>query len=77
MTRENLQDARAVASTVRHRIEEALLDDPYSNLVSDGEYVARGPSSDDFHAEMIQSGGPPDSYDFQIKLRFDVWTSTL
>jgi hypothetical protein len=76
-TGEALQPAREIAATLRHRIEKTLLGDPYSALVSDGEYVSRGPVSEDFHAEMVQSGGPPDSYDYHIKVRFDVWTSTL
>ena len=74
-TRESLSIAQSIASTVKERLEEAILSDPFSNIVDGGQYVARGPFADTFQSEMIQSGGPPDSYDYFIKVRFDVWTS--
>lgn len=74
-TREGLSDAHAIVSKVRGRIERALLLMPFSDIGTDEEYVARGVVSDDIRSEMVQVGGPPDSYSFHIKIRFDVLTT--
>lgn len=74
-TREGLGDAHVIAATVRSRLERALLFMTFSDIGTDDEYVARGVTSDALRGEMIQAGGPPDSYDFHIKLRFDVLTT--
>jgi len=80
-TKENLNEARLIASKVRTRIEHALpmmsfdgveVTDPYAGY---SEFVSRGIISEDLMGEMIQSGGPPDSYDYFIKFRFDVLTT--
>lgn len=76
-SREDLENARTIAATVRERIESALLDDHFSGITSGRVFVSRGPVNSDFHAEMIQAGGPPDSYDYHIKARFALWTSTF
>lgn len=75
ITKENLAETRQVASTVRTRIEHALPEISFSGVSTDNEYVARGIVSEDLHGEMLQSGGPPDSYDYFIKFRFDVLTT--
>ena len=75
-TKEGLVVARTIASTVRTRIEHALPKISFSGIVVDGETVVRRIVSNETMAEMIQSGGPPDSYDFLIKVRFDMWTVT-
>jgi len=74
-SKEGLTDAREIASTVRSRLEHALSGISFSTVEYDGEYVARGIVSDTLRGEMIQSGGPPDSYDYFIKFRFDVLTT--
>jgi len=75
MTREDLATSRQIASTVKERAEMALLGEPFINIASGNERVSRGAFSDSFHGQMRQSGGPPDSYDFRIKIRFDVLTT--
>lgn len=74
-SREALGDAHQIASTVRSRLEKALLFMDFSAVGTDEEYVARGITSDALRGEMIQAGGPPDSYDFHIKVRFDILTT--
>jgi hypothetical protein len=76
-TQENLVQARRVASTVRTRAEHAILTTQFHGVqTEDGEFVSRGALSDDLISEMRQSGGPPDSYDFGIKIRFTILTTT-
>ena len=75
VSQEGLEDSRAVASTVRSRIEHALLSLSLSGVSSENEYVSRGVFSWSMHSEMTQSGGPPASYDYLIKVRFEVLTS--
>jgi hypothetical protein len=74
-TQEDLEGSRAVASTVRSRIEHALLSLSLSGVASENEYVSRGVFSWSMRSEMTQSGGPPASYDYLIKVRFEVLTS--
>lgn len=74
-TREDLTHARQIASSVRSRIEKALLGIDFSGVQSDGEYVSRGVFGENIHGEVIQSGGP-EAYDFLIKVRFEVLTTT-
>lgn len=73
-SRETLDEARAIMSTLADRIEVTLL----TSLVtaSDGnEYVSRGPQAEDLEISVLQGGGPPDSYDFLVKIRFSVLTT--
>ena len=74
-SREGLSDARQITSTVRSRIEKALLGINFVDVHSDNEYVSRGVFGEKIRGEVIQSGGP-DAYDFLIKVRFEVWTTT-
>lgn len=77
-TGEGLLDARRIASTVRGRIERALLEMDWSGVAAeDGEYVARPVESETLQSEAVQGGGPPDSYDYFVKVRFDVQTETF
>jgi hypothetical protein len=73
-TQEDLDAARAIASTVRERCETTLLNMPFAGIVSGNEYVSRGILSDEFTGEMLQAGGP-DAYDYYIKVRFSVLTT--
>lgn len=76
MTRESLDEARGVVSAVRSRAELSILRMSFHGVRADtGEYVSRGVFSDDIASEVKQSGGPPDSYDFMIKIRFTILTT--
>jgi len=73
-TGENLTETRAIASSVRSRLEDTLGDISFSGVSHNGERVTRGVSG--IHSEMVQAGGPPVSYDFHVKVRFDILTTT-
>lgn len=78
ISKENLDEARKTASTVRNRVEKTLSELGFAGVVSDdGEYVSRGIASASLRGETFQSGGPPDSYDFFIKFRFEVLTTKV
>jgi len=74
-TQEELAAARSIASTVRERIEQTLLTTSFTGVNSNGEFVSRGIFSDNLKGEQIQAGGPPDAFDFHIKIRFEVLTT--
>lgn len=74
-TREDLDNARRISSTVRTRLEHELPMIDFTGISADGEYVSRGILSRDLYSEMIQAGGPPDSYDFLIKIQLAVLTT--
>lgn len=76
-TQENLTQARDIASTVRSRIERGLLAIRFNGLSSDNETVIRGAVSDKLRGSMVQLGGPPDAYDYQIKVRFEILTTEI
>lgn len=76
-TREDLATARLLASTVRTRIEHLLPRISFANINVDGEYVSRPIISYSVTSEMLQGGGPPDAYDFFIKIRFEVLTTAV
>jgi hypothetical protein len=76
-SRENLVVARQIASTVRSRIERTLLGIDFTGITSDNEYISRGILSNEMHGEMLQSGGPPDAYDFHIRVIFSVLTTMI
>jgi hypothetical protein len=76
-TQEDLTAARHIASTLRSRIEKTLLTMRFSDVrADDGEYVSFGVDPENIHGSTVQSGGPPDAYDFHIKIRFEVFTTT-
>jgi len=76
-TQEGRDAAQAIAATVRMRIEKTLLNFTGFGLHEDvtGEYVSLGVLSDSLRGAMIQAGGPPDSYDYYIKIRFELQTT--
>lgn len=78
-TGEGLDAARVIASTVRQRIENALLSTSWGGVfdAESSEFVSRGVLGTSLRAEMIQAGGPPDAYDYHIKVRFEVQTSVV
>jgi len=67
--------ARDIASTVRKRIERAVLKFNFTGVRDDDEYVSNGIKQREVFGEMIQGGGPPDAYDYHIKVRFKVQTT--
>lgn len=72
-TQENLEEAQRFSRKVRERIEDTLINMSFSGVESPtGEYVSRTVIGDEMKSEMLQAGGPPDSYDYFIKVRFDV-----
>jgi len=74
-TGEDLLTANDIASTVRSRIEQALLSCKFTNVLADsGEYVSRGVFASSLRGDMLQSGGPG-AYDFHIKVRFELLTT--
>jgi hypothetical protein len=75
-TQEGLDEARDIASILRSRIEKTIVNTSFSGVVADdGEFVSRPACSADLRGEMLQAGGPPDAYDFHIKVRFSVLTT--
>lgn len=72
---ESKDEARRIATAVKARIERTLLDMSFAGILDSREYVSRPVIYDTMKSEMVQSGGPPDAYDFFIKVRFDVQTS--
>lgn len=75
-TRESLDQARSIASTVKNRAETAILSERWASVVADdGEYVARGALARSLRSHVRQGGGPPDSYDFRISIQFEIWTT--
>lgn len=77
-TGETRAEARAIASTVRSRIERCLLNLSWADIHDDetDEFVSRGVIAQSMQGEMVQAGGPPDAYDYHIKVRFEVQTTT-
>lgn len=70
----DLTDARDIASTIRSRIEKTLRGISFVGISVNGETVTR--RIYELNGEMLQAGGPPTSYDFHIKVRFELWTTT-
>ena len=73
-TQEELAEAREIASIVRSRIEHTLMRISFSGTTYDNETVVRGIYAPGISGEMTQAGGPG-SYDYHIKVRFDVLTT--
>lgn len=74
-TREDEDEARSIASIVRSRLERSLMRISFAGVTSGTEYVSRGVLSPDVSGEMLQAGGPPDAYDYIIRLHFSVLTT--
>lgn len=75
LTMEDLDAARKIASTVRSRIENSLLRISFDGLTYEGERVSKTIMGSDMKSEVFQSGGPPTSYDFFVKIRFELLTT--
>jgi hypothetical protein len=74
-TGETEDEARRIASAVRSRIETILKKMSFKGVQTADEYVARGVLSTDLSGEMMQAGGPPDAFDYIIKVHFSVLTT--
>lgn len=74
-TKEGLMDARDIVSTVRSRLENSLMRISFSGVNTEWEFVSRGIVSPQL-GEALQSGGPPDSYDFFAKYRIELLTTS-
>ena len=74
-TGEKEDEARRIASTVRRRIETILKKMSFNGVQTSDEYVARGVLANDLSGEMMQAGGPPDAFDYIIKVHFSVLTT--
>lgn len=74
-TREDEATARGIAALVRDRAELTLLKELFTGIQTDDEYVSRGPMATSLKSDMLQGGGPPNEYDFHIKMYFDVYTT--
>ena len=74
-TKDGHDSARNIASTLRERIETALLGMSFAGIKSGDEYVSRTVLANSLQGEMVQAGGPPNSYDYHIKLMFDILTT--
>lgn len=72
-SKEGLEAARQIASTVRQRTEDALHSINFGGINENGEYVSSPILV--MPGEMLQAGGPPDSYDYLIKVRYEVLTT--
>lgn len=77
-TGEDRDATRSIASTVRSRIEHCLLNIRWGEIkdTDTNEYVSRGVLAESLQGEMVQAGGPPDAYDYHIKVRFELQTTT-
>jgi hypothetical protein len=74
-TQEDKDTARSISAIVRARIESTLLNMDWTGVASGNEFVSRGTFAETLKGEMVQGGGPPDAYDFHIKVRFELLTT--
>jgi hypothetical protein len=73
-TQESLAQAGQIAQQVKSRIEMTLLHIRWAGVLAGEEYVSRGVIAETMKSEVVQGGGPG-SYDYHIKVRFDVQTT--
>lgn len=71
---ESLTEAREIASMLQTRIVRSILGIDWAGVADEQEYVSRGALSTALKVEALQGGGPPDSYDYYVKVRFDLQT---
>lgn len=74
-TREGLDSANRIASTIRSRVEKSIMQMRFLGVSDGDEIVTMGPFAETLKGEMVQAGGPPDAYDFFIKVRFEILTT--
>lgn len=74
-SREELDEARRITTLVRDCATERLLSYNFNGVVVGTEYAANTIANKSIHSESLQSGGPPDAYDYFVKIRFEVLTT--
>jgi hypothetical protein len=74
-TQEDADVSRDYADTVRSRAEELLTSFDFQGVTGGVEYVSQVIFAEELSSEMLQAGGPPDAYDYLIKIRFSVLTT--
>ena len=74
-SREDLDNANRIASTIRSRVEKSIMQMGFVGVADSNESVTMGPFAETLKGEMVQAGGPPDAYDFFIKVRFEILTT--
>jgi len=74
-SREDQATSLGYADAVRDRLEALLVAMSFNGVTSGTEYVSRPIIEEDIKSEMLQAGGPPDQYDYLIKIRFSVLTT--
>jgi hypothetical protein len=76
-TKEDAATSRSIATTLKQRIEQTILGTNFGGISVNGARVSMGAFGDALRSEMVFSGGPPDSFDYHIKTRFQVLTSEV
>ena len=76
-TQEDRSEARRIASLVKSRIEKSLMSTDFGDLLVDGERVTGRIFNKNIRSKMLQSGGPPDAWDFEFVVRFEVNTTKV
>ena len=74
-SQEDRSEARRIASLVKNRIEKSLINTDFGDLYVDGERVTGRIFNENIRSKMLQSGGPPDAWDFEFLVRFEVNTT--
>ena len=74
-TGSEVSQGMVIADTVRDRIEGILTKIAFADVNTPQEFVARSITAEDIKSEMLQAGGPPDAYDYSLKIRFSVLTT--
>ena len=77
LTQEDLDTSRRIAGATKNRLEDILLSVSFSSVAVSNEYVSRGIAGFGIQSTMRQGGGPPDAYQFKLKIRFEVLTSRI
>lgn len=73
-TGEQREPARKIASLIKSRVEASLMGTDFSDINIDGEHVSGRIFNKDIRSKMLQNGGP-DSWDFELHIRFEVKTT--
>jgi hypothetical protein len=74
-TREDQVASLDITDTVRDRVEKILAKISFAGINTAEEFVSRGITAKDIKSEMLQAGGPPDAFDYSLKIRFSVLTT--
>ena len=75
LSREDLETSRRIAGAIKNRLEDILLGISFFEVNVENEYVSRGILGTGIQSKMRQGGGPPDAYQFNLQIRFEVLTT--